>query len=60
MVWPTLGSRTAKEQEQERITDRSFQYASPCLWNQLPASLKMKITENIDRLPEDCEDPTLN
>ena len=22
-----------------RITDRSFQYASPCLWNQLPASL---------------------
>ena len=46
MVWPTIGSRTAKEQEQEqeRITDRSFQYASPCLWNQLTASLKMKIT----------------
>jgi len=22
-----------------RITDRSFQYASPCLWNQLPSSL---------------------
>jgi len=22
-----------------RITDRSFRYASPCLWNQLPSSL---------------------
>jgi len=22
-----------------RITDRSFQYASPCVWNQLPSSL---------------------
>ena len=23
-----------------RITDRSFRYASPCLWNQLPSSLR--------------------
>jgi len=23
-----------------RVTDRSFRYASPCLWNQLPASLR--------------------
>jgi len=23
-----------------RITDRSFRYASPCLWNQLPNSLR--------------------
>jgi len=23
-----------------RITDRSFWYASPCLWNQLPSSLR--------------------
>jgi len=23
-----------------KITDRSFQYASPCLWNQLPTSLR--------------------
>jgi len=23
-----------------RITDRSFHYASPCLWNQLPTSLR--------------------
>jgi len=24
-----------------RITDRSFRYASPCLWNQLPSSLRL-------------------
>ena len=23
-----------------RITDRSFRYASPCLWNQLPSSVR--------------------
>ena len=23
-----------------KITDRSFRYASPCLWNQLPSSLR--------------------
>jgi len=23
----------------KKITDRSFHYASPCLWNQLPMSL---------------------
>ena len=27
-----------------RITDRSFQYASPRLWNQLPASLRQPCT----------------
>ena len=27
-----------------RITDRSFQYASPCLWNQPPASLRQPRT----------------
>ena len=26
------------------ITDRSFQYASPCLWNQLPATLRQPRT----------------
>ena len=29
-----------------RITDRSFQYASPRLWNQLPASLRQPRTVN--------------
>ena len=29
-----------------RITDRSFQYASPRLWNQLPASLRQPRTNH--------------
>ena len=29
-----------------RITDRSFQYASPCLWNQLPATLRQPRTNH--------------
>jgi len=42
MVWPTLGSRRAKEQNRTalRITNRPFRNASPCLWNQLPSSLR--------------------
>ena len=31
-----------------RITDRSFQYASPRLWNQLPASLRQPRTNHSD------------
>jgi len=29
-----------------KITDRSFRYASPCLWNQLPVSLRLNRLKN--------------
>jgi len=35
-----------------RITDCSFRYASPCLWNQLPVSLRQPITDfSVSDLP---------
>jgi len=35
-----------------RITDRSFWYASPCLWNQLPSSLRQPhISPSVSALP---------
>jgi len=36
-----------------RITDRSFLYASPCLWNQIPSSLSQPHpSPSVSRLPE--------
>ena len=35
-----------------RITDRSFRYASPCLWNQLPSSLRQPhFSPSVSALP---------
>jgi len=35
-----------------RITDRSFRYASPCLWNQLPSSLRqLHFSPSVSDLP---------
>jgi len=34
-----------------RITDRSFRYASPSLWNQLPSSLQPHPSPSISELP---------
>ena len=35
-----------------RITDRSFRYASPCLWNQLPSSLRqLRFSPSVSVLP---------
>jgi len=35
-----------------RITDRSFRYASPCLWNQLPSSLRQpNFSPSVSLLP---------
>ena len=35
-----------------RLTDRSFRYASPCLWNQLPSSLRQPhLSTSVSVLP---------
>jgi len=36
----TLPSLDHQTSSSLRITDRSFRYTSPCLWNQLPSSLR--------------------
>ena len=38
-LWPLMGRPTSASSSL-RITDRSFRYASTCLWNQLPSSLR--------------------
>jgi len=43
--WPPTSSSL-------RITDRSFRYASPCLWNQLPISLRqLHFSPSVSVLP---------
>ena len=38
-----------------RITDRSFRYASPCLWNQLPNSLRQPHSSpSVSNFPADA------
>ena len=38
-----------------RITDRSFRYASPCLWNQLPSSLRQPhFSPSVSVLPDNA------
>ena len=38
-----------------RIFDRSFRYASPCLWNQLPSSLRQPhFSPSVSALPDAC------